>query len=708
MLKGKIKKGSLLAEYIVSYLAIAVISCSLISILMYSLSFQSYYRLTELNINNKIDMALEDTDAQFEILQYIAYDVSIRIYYKPYYFRRNKYYEKELLRNLTQYVSSSPYSRNYFLYYRNDDIVYRSNDSTTKLTVLQKEINSANHPEISQILHTTQSEKYLSIDDALYVFLPIRTSGTMSSDSDAVLCFVIDKQTIIDRVQAITGWLPGEIAFISQGKEVVRWGDTTEKTYLTIDKYSPSSLFSISLQAARNQIIDNANWFTWLHRIMLILSFMLAASIAVYLGYNKYRPIKKLLSNRILPKSHQFNNELRELEWILHDLYDKEQSYSEQIKEHKLFIRDYILNLLIKEEYADDMDMSIEQFGVFQTRPFYCVILIAFDSTPDSSIQKLIEDLSDDDMSIYAIIKSDQIIVIASLNSERMKYDVFEMIEEVLHSGNYKFSMTTSEQCRIITDIKAIHYSYLEAENELKQQAWYDQEILLFGDIRDSELKTKSLMPMIRAIKTGDTKNAISFLQEIIDRIQEKNLEFSVQKNMLTSIVELVLKIALQSNISVPKTLTSNLVHSSDSDINYFKIQSIIQYICDSIDKTQITSEKLLAQNVVAYINDNYHEYDLCLEKLADIFQRSTGYLSRIIKQEIGESYVNHLTKLRINKAKSLLKEETQSVNSICEKVGYINVSHFIKMFKKSTGITPARYREYEHKSNVEQMFRSG
>ena len=56
-------------------------------------------------------------------------------------------------------------------------------------------------------------------------------------------------------------------------------------------------------------------------------------------------------------------------------------------------------------------------------------------------------------------------------------------------------------------------------------------------------------------------------------------------------------------------------------------------------------------------------------------------------------SYKEYLTKLRIEEAKKLLVQEEISVNDVCQRVGYINVSYFIKIFQKYTGVTPTRYR---------------
>lgn len=102
------------------------------------------------------------------------------------------------------------------------------------------------------------------------------------------------------------------------------------------------------------------------------------------------------------------------------------------------------------------------------------------------------------------------------------------------------------------------------------------------------------------------------------------------------------------------------------------------------------------ARLVLEYIKENYTNYDLSLDLIAQEFQITSTYLSRIIKQETGMNYKDYLTGLRIDEAKRLLLDHKVSVIDACIGSGYNNVSYFIKVFQKCTGVTPAKYRD-EH-----------
>lgn len=84
---------------------------------------------------------------------------------------------------------------------------------------------------------------------------------------------------------------------------------------------------------------------------------------------------------------------------------------------------------------------------------------------------------------------------------------------------------------------------------------------------------------------------------------------------------------------------------------------------------------------------------DISLEQLAQNLNYSTAYLSRLIKKETGSTFSELLQELRIQKAKDLLRKSEVKINSVAVQTGYSDISYFISVFKKKTGVTPNEYR---------------
>jgi len=99
----------------------------------------------------------------------------------------------------------------------------------------------------------------------------------------------------------------------------------------------------------------------------------------------------------------------------------------------------------------------------------------------------------------------------------------------------------------------------------------------------------------------------------------------------------------------------------------------------------------LLAQN---YIDARYGKPELTLEEVAAAVQVSPGYLSRLLKRETGFSFVDYLTRVRINKAVSLMGDPAIKVYEVAEAVGYQSQHYFSRAFKRVFGRSPVDYRK--------------
>lgn len=97
-------------------------------------------------------------------------------------------------------------------------------------------------------------------------------------------------------------------------------------------------------------------------------------------------------------------------------------------------------------------------------------------------------------------------------------------------------------------------------------------------------------------------------------------------------------------------------------------------------------------EDILTYLRTHYS--DISIQKTAEIFHYSTGYLSRIIKKQTGKSFTDLITELRFAAAQNYLLKSVLSVDQISELVGYHDTSYFCKIFKKKYGMSPASYRK--------------
>ena len=107
---------------------------------------------------------------------------------------------------------------------------------------------------------------------------------------------------------------------------------------------------------------------------------------------------------------------------------------------------------------------------------------------------------------------------------------------------------------------------------------------------------------------------------------------------------------------------------------------------------TQGREERIV--DIISFIQNDYQ--NVTLESLSEAFHLSKPYLSRYIREKTGTTFQEVVKEERMKKARSMLRHTNHTVETIAAEVGYENVEHFNRLFKKSYGITPVQYRKQE------------
>ncbi|MBW9154143.1 response regulator [Clostridium estertheticum] len=120
-------------------------------------------------------------------------------------------------------------------------------------------------------------------------------------------------------------------------------------------------------------------------------------------------------------------------------------------------------------------------------------------------------------------------------------------------------------------------------------------------------------------------------------------------------------------------------------------VKNTYNEIIASISK--IAAYKPIVLLAIRYIDTNYNVNDLSLGDVADKFNLSSSYLSKLLKKEAGLSFIDYLTEYRINKSICMMDDPKYKIYEIAEAVGYSNQHYFCKAFKKVMGFAPTEYR---------------
>lgn len=101
-----------------------------------------------------------------------------------------------------------------------------------------------------------------------------------------------------------------------------------------------------------------------------------------------------------------------------------------------------------------------------------------------------------------------------------------------------------------------------------------------------------------------------------------------------------------------------------------------------------------VVKTIMDYMSEHYAE-KISLDGIASNMYLSSIYISKLFKEETGESPIHHLIQIRLKKSVELMKEHPEySIKKIAREVGYEDAYHFSKIFKKHMEVTPKEYRK--------------
>jgi len=106
--------------------------------------------------------------------------------------------------------------------------------------------------------------------------------------------------------------------------------------------------------------------------------------------------------------------------------------------------------------------------------------------------------------------------------------------------------------------------------------------------------------------------------------------------------------------------------------------------------RNHVTKNGLAA--AIEYIQNNLNN-DISSKKLASVACMSKATFYRYFKNEFGMSPVEYINQQRVKRAQKLLRQQKKSVTDVTYDLGYSSISHFIKLFKDHTGLTPKQYQ---------------
>ncbi|WP_105616809.1 response regulator transcription factor [Vallitalea okinawensis] len=280
---------------------------------------------------------------------------------------------------------------------------------------------------------------------------------------------------------------------------------------------------------------------------------------------------------------------------------------------------------------------------------------------------------------------------------EKLQSVVYELKSITLSAG-------VSEECSNIVQLK---YFYNQAVEALKQRIYLGNEsITCYKDIMDVEdmeyLEYRfNSDKIIDFIFYNGQDNIDVILDEVFNNLKNKLMKrYDYIDKLWYELYYAIARYAVRFNLDMDDIIhnrKNNITEISsieNLDLKRKWILDILSKCRQHVDQRRDNHQSKLIMEAKKYVDENYSDNGMSLSMVADKFNKNHAYLSKLFKKETGENFTDYIIKLRVNKSKELLKDITIKTYEVANQVGYADTSHFIKVFKKYTGMSTSQYRE--------------
>lgn len=243
--------------------------------------------------------------------------------------------------------------------------------------------------------------------------------------------------------------------------------------------------------------------------------------------------------------------------------------------------------------------------------------------------------------------------------------------------------------------------SYMEAVNSFRlsvSSVAHAKDLPINCEFEDDyPIETEELL--FQAVKEGNAQSAAQHINHFFNWMLETNYENIMDIKL--KVLELVLhaeQIGYQSGGMVYKFSARHDYLKTIVDMDNYEnlrtwFMTKVQNVCRNVVSKREEQAANLIHQAREYI-DNHFDEDLTLDEVSRLINISPYYFSKLFKEEIGQSFIEYITNLRMEKAKTLLATTNKSMKEICSAIGYADPNYFSRTFKKNVGVTPTEYKE--------------
>ena len=266
--------------------------------------------------------------------------------------------------------------------------------------------------------------------------------------------------------------------------------------------------------------------------------------------------------------------------------------------------------------------------------------------------------------------------------------------------------------------LSQIQKSYHSASRAFSQRYLYDENILYYDEMETMEhlggqaetednaylqkVDVNALNPAIlqKFLSNGLQEETENFVKDYFYAIGQEPMESLVFRNYVIlnvrfSVISFIKGLGCDTNEMESADTEEVLAESGknmESAIAYAK--KMISQAIEIRDQNSGNKNRSILKTAVDFIDSHYMDEEISLNTVANVANVSSNHFSALFSQNMGQTFIEYLTSLRMNKAKELLRCTGMRSSEIAGEIGYKDAHYFSYLFKKTQGMTPSDYRK--------------
>ncbi len=550
-------------------------------------------------------------------------------------------------------------------------------------------------------------------------------------------------------------WEGGDVLILNEDNQVMnRSKEETEKYHL--EEFS-EDMNTLDVKGEKFIVrVEKSEYLDWKYVSLIpekVISsptsrirnvFMIGSVFCLFIGFVvswqmtrlNYNPLESLLDLISIHKSRDededtYNNEYLYLRKKTKDLIQEHTDFRHMLANNQKIIHQYYLTRLLETSYDEknvltEKDKTLEKFQ----KSSNMVLLLKAENQDikqtgkedaentekgkrDSLKKFIIENIFREQAGVHFDLEivdvGEMLAVILPLSNEKEGKEILlEVTENVQNFIQTNFSFRVIALAGNSHDgFDGIHLSYMEARQMEEFIQQLETDYISYEDVKTLSdqgyyypinIESK----ILSALQSGNEDAVNTYVRNIFDVNYKQNripplmircLVYDVMGTLLKGISEngSISRIEEYADL---KLLSVKMPYMQL--LRYF--ENIIHVICEENsqnveENNEQETGNQLSLKVMEYIQNNYQNPDLNISQTGLYFHMTPAYLSMLFKKQTGESLLKYISQVRVDAAKTLL-EEGKNVTEVAEMVGFRDSSTFIRVFKKTTGMTPGQIRQ--------------